>query len=114
MRVSFQARPNRHAKAVPRTSEPTAGPIGPSVRKIDTMTMHETTKPSFSRRWEDSRPSKAILFWACVAAILVTMAAGFGWGGWVTGGTSLATAATAADKARGDLASAICVERFTA
>ena len=34
-------------------------------------------------------------------------------GGWVTGGTSQAMA-TAGDNARGELASAICVERFNA
>jgi hypothetical protein len=42
------------------------------------------------------------------------MVIGFGWGGWVTGGTSQRTATTAAEMARGDLASAICVERFNA
>ena len=42
------------------------------------------------------------------------MVVGFSWGGWVTGGTSRAMAATAGDAARGDLASAICVERFNA
>jgi hypothetical protein len=78
------------------------------------MAIQSTTKPSLSRRWEDYRPSKAILFWACVAAIIATMVVGFGWGGWVTGGTSQALAATAADNARGQLASAICVEKFKA
>ena len=78
------------------------------------MAMQSTTKPSLSRRWEDYRPSKAILFWACVAAVIATMVVGFGWGGWVTGGTSQAMAATAGDNARGELASAICVERFNA
>ena len=78
------------------------------------MAMHSTTKPSFSRRWEEYRPSKAILFWACVAAVIATMVVGFGWGGWVTSGTSQALAATAGDNARGELASAICVEKFNA
>jgi hypothetical protein len=78
------------------------------------MAIQSTTKPSLSRRWEDYRPSKAILFWACVAAVIATMVVGFGWGGWVTGGTSQAMAETAGDTARGELASAICVERFNA
>jgi hypothetical protein len=78
------------------------------------MAMQSTTRRSFSQRWEDYQPSKTILFWACVAAVIATMVVGFKWGGWVTGGTSRAAAITAADVARGDLASAICVERFKA
>jgi hypothetical protein len=78
------------------------------------MAMQSTTKRSFSQRWEDYQPSKTILFWACVAAVIVTIVVGFRWGGWVTGGTSRTAATTAADVARGDLASAICVERFKA
>jgi hypothetical protein len=78
------------------------------------MAMQATTKRSFSRRWEDYQPSKTLLFWACIAAAVATMIVGFGWGGWVTGGTSRTMATSAADVARGDLASAICVERFMA
>lgn len=78
------------------------------------MAMQSTTKRSLSRRWEDYQPSKTILFWACIVAIIATIVVGFSWGGWVTGGTSRAMAATAGDTARGDLASAICVEKFNA
>jgi hypothetical protein len=78
------------------------------------MAMQNTTKQSLSRRWEDYQPSKTMLFWACVAAVIATIVVGFSWGGWVTGGTSRAMAATAGDNARGELASAICVERFNA
>jgi hypothetical protein len=81
---------------------------------IDTMAMQSTTRRSFSQRWEDYQPSKTILFWACVAAVVATIIVGFNWGGWVTGGTSRTAATAAADAARGDLASAICVERFKA
>ncbi len=42
------------------------------------------------------------------------MIIGFSWGGWVTGGTSRTAAATAGDVARGELASAICAQRFSA
>jgi hypothetical protein len=55
-----------------------------------------------------------MLFWACAAAVIATTVVGFTWGGWVTGGTSRTAAATAGDVARGNLASAICVERFNA
>lgn len=78
------------------------------------MAMQSTTKRSFSRRWEGYQPSKTMLFWACIAAIVATMIVGFSWGGWVTGGTAQAMAATAGENARGQLASAICVERFNA
>jgi hypothetical protein len=78
------------------------------------MTMQATTKRSLSRRWGDYQPSKTMLFWACAAAAVATMIIGFGWGGWVTGGTSRTMAASAAQEARGALASAICVERFMA
>ena len=40
------------------------------------------------------------------------MIIGFSWGGWVTGGTSRTAAVTAGDVARGELASAICVEQI--
>lgn len=78
------------------------------------MAMQNTTKQSLSRRWEDYQPSKTMLVWACVAAVIATIVIGFSWGGWVTGGMSRAMAATAGDNARGELASVICVERFNA
>lgn len=78
------------------------------------MAMQATTKRSMSRRLDDYQPSKTVLFWGCAAAAVATMVIGFGWGGWVTGGTSRTMAATAADTARSELASAICVERFMA
>jgi hypothetical protein len=78
------------------------------------MAMQSTTKQSLSRRWEDYQPSKSILVWACLATAIATIFIGFNWGGWVTGGTSRSMAASAGDTARGDLASAICVERFNA
>lgn len=78
------------------------------------MAIQSATKPSFSRRWEDYQPSKTMLVWACIAAVIATIVVGFSWGGWVTGGTSQNMAKAAGDTARGDLASAICVERFNA
>ena len=62
--------------------------------------------------WENYQPSKSMLFGACVATAIATMVIGFSWGGWVTGGTSRGMASTAADTARDELASTICVERF--
>lgn len=78
------------------------------------MAMQSTTKQSLSRRWEDYQPSKNMLVWACIAVVIATIVVGFSWGGWVTGGSSRTMAAAAGDTARGELASAICVERFNA
>jgi hypothetical protein len=78
------------------------------------MAVQDTRKMSFGERFERYQPSKSMLGWSCVAAVAATLVIGFGWGGWVTGGTSQRTATTAAEMARGDLASAICVERFNA
>ena len=78
------------------------------------MAMQVNTKKSVSQRWEEYQPTKSVFFWGCAAAAVATMVIGFGWGGWVTGGTSRTMATTAADVARGDLGSNICVERFNA
>ncbi|WP_137113958.1 hypothetical protein [Mesorhizobium sp. GR13] len=78
------------------------------------MATQSTTKPSLSQRWGNYQPSKAMLVWACIAAAIATIVVGFAWGGWVTGGTSQTMAKAAGDTARGELASAICVERFNA
>jgi hypothetical protein len=78
------------------------------------MAGQDTWKRSLSRRWEDYQPSKTMLVWACIETAITTIVIGFSWGGWVTGGTSQDMAATAGNAARGELASAICVERFNA
>ena len=45
-------------------------------------------KLSVGQRWSDARPTKTVTFWCCVASAVLTMIIGFGWGGWVTGGTA--------------------------
>lgn len=76
------------------------------------MAMQNNSRKSVTQRWDDYQPTKSTLLWACVGAAVATMIVGFSWGGWVTGGTSRDLATTAGDVARGELASAICVERF--
>ena len=78
------------------------------------MAMQGSSKTSITQRFESYQPSKTFLVWACIGTAVATMIIGFSWGGWVTGGTSRTAAATAGDVARGELASAICVERFNA
>jgi hypothetical protein len=72
------------------------------------------SRQSFGRRWDDYQPSKTTLVMACAATAVVTMIVGFNWGGWVTGGTSESQAEAAGDKARSELVSAICIEKFNA
>jgi hypothetical protein len=69
-------------------------------------------QPSILRRWEDYRPSKTVLFWACAGCAVATMVVGFGWGGWVTGGTNATMVTQSATDARAGLTASICVERF--
>ena len=69
---------------------------------------------SFGQKWSQSRPSKTLVFWACVATMVATMIVGFTWGGWVTGGTARATAATMAGEAVAKRLAPMCVLRFKA
>jgi hypothetical protein len=76
--------------------------------------MEPGSRTSFSQRFEDYRPTKTVLFWSCVASVIVTIVIGFGWGGWVTGGTADEVAESAAEDARQELVAAVCVDRFMA
>jgi hypothetical protein len=64
------------------------------------------------RRWEEYRPSKTEAFWSAAGCVVATLVIGFGFGGWVTGGTAQKMLTEAADGARHQLAAAICVEEF--
>ena len=64
---------------------------------------------SLGRRWNDARPTKTLVFWACVASAVLTMIIGFSWGGWVTGGTARATAEARAHDAVVKRLAPICV-----
>jgi len=78
------------------------------------MVIQAGNKLTMSQRWDNYSPSKTIAFWLMAIAVVAALVIGFTWGGWVTGGTSRANASMAVDAARGELASAICVERFNA
>lgn len=78
------------------------------------MAMQNSSKKTMSQRWDDYQPTKSVLVWSCIGAAVAAIVVGFSWGGWVTGGTSQTMAKAAGDTARGELASAICVERFNA
>jgi hypothetical protein len=67
------------------------------------------SKPSLGQRWSDAQPTKTVLFWSCVASMVLTMIVGFSWGGWVTGGTARQTAETMARDAVVQRLAPICV-----
>jgi hypothetical protein len=69
-------------------------------------------KVSFSQRWREAQPTKKVLFWSCVASIILTMIVGFAWGGWVTGGTAQKMARKMADEAVVKRLAPICVVQF--
>ena len=64
---------------------------------------------SVGQRWSEARPTKTLLFWACAASAVFTMIVGFGWGGWVTGGTARQTAQAIAHDAVVQRLASICV-----
>ena len=61
--------------------------------------------PVLGKRWKEYRPSKRVWFWSCAGCVVATLLMGFGWGGWVTGGTAAQMAADAAAGARAQLGS---------
>ena len=75
--------------------------------------MDQEKKVSFRQRWNEAQPTKAVLFWSVVAAVILTMIVGFAWGGWVTGGTAQKMAEVAATKAVVERLSLICVDQFS-
>lgn len=64
---------------------------------------------SVGQRWSGARPTKTVAFWCCVASMVLTMIVGFGWGGWVTGGTARETAEALARDAVVQRLAPICV-----
>jgi hypothetical protein len=66
-------------------------------------------KLSLGQRWSEARPTKTLLFWSCVASMVLTMIVGFGWGGWVTGGSARQAAEDRARDAVVQRLAPICV-----
>lgn len=64
------------------------------------------------QKLQDYQPSKGALVWTAIGAAVVTMILGFGWGGWVTGGSAQSMAEEAAEDARAQLVATICVDKF--
>ena len=72
----------------------------------------ETDMSKLSQRWAEYRPSKTEAFWTAVGCVAATLVIGFGFAGWVTGGSAEEMATKAATEARQKLATAICVHKF--
>ena len=70
------------------------------------------SKPGLRQRWRNVQPTKTLLFWACVASIILTMIVGFAWGGWVTGGGSLKAGVIVGEDAVVQRLAPICVVQF--
>jgi hypothetical protein len=69
-------------------------------------------KPSLGERWSAARPKKTLVFWSWVGFIVLTMIVGFGWGGWVTGGSARTMADTWSKAAVVQRLTPICVAQF--
>ena len=68
--------------------------------------------PSILQQWKEARPTKRLLFWACVATMVATIVVGFSWGGWITGGKARFAAEAMASDAVTKRLAPICVVRF--
>ncbi len=69
-------------------------------------------KPSLGQKWRKAQPTKTILFWACLASIILTVFVGFTWGGWVTAAGAQKAADTMAKDAVVQRLVPICVDQF--
>jgi hypothetical protein len=76
--------------------------------------MQQEQKRTLSQRFQQYRPSKTALFWACAGSVVGATIAGFSWGGWTTGGSAQDMAEDSAAQARQELAAVVCVDRFMA
>jgi len=64
------------------------------------------------RKWDEFRPTKTQTFWFSAGCVAATLVIGFGFAGWVSGGTAEKMRTEAAETARYELAAAICVDEF--
>jgi hypothetical protein len=64
------------------------------------------------QRWNEYRPTKEHAFWLAAGSVVATLVIGFGFAGWVTGGSALKAADEAAAASHDKLAAAVCAEEF--
>lgn len=73
---------------------------------------NQPQKETFGERWGRVQPTKMIVLWASLAAIILTMIVGFTWGGWMLGGAAQTKATTTAQAAVVERLTTICVAQF--
>ena len=69
-------------------------------------------KETRQERWSKARPTKQTLVWFCLGSVVGALIIGFGWGGWVTGGTARDMATQSGEDAVLDRLVPICVYQF--
>ena len=69
-------------------------------------------KESRQQRWSKARPTKQTLFWFCLGSVVGALIIGFGFGGWVTGGTARDMAVESGEDAVADRLVPICLYQF--
>ena len=69
-------------------------------------------KESRQQRWSKARPTKQTLIWFCLGSVVGALIIGFGFGGWVTGGTARDMAVESGEDAVVDRLAPICVYQF--
>ena len=67
---------------------------------------------SIRQSWLGFRPTKTQAFWFAAASVVATLILGFGFAGWVSGGTAAQMRESAAQEARHELAAAVCAQEF--
>jgi hypothetical protein len=70
--------------------------------------VEQEKKVSYRQRWDNARATKKVVFWAIIGSVVLTIIAGFNWGGWVTTGT----AQEMADAAVVQRLAPICIDQF--
>jgi hypothetical protein len=73
-----------------------------------------TRLEAIRERFIEYRPTKTHAVWFGVGCIAATLIVGFGFAGWVTGGSTQKQVAEASANARHELAAAVCVDEFMA
>ena len=64
------------------------------------------------QRWNEYRPTKEHAFWLAAGSVVATLVIGFGFAGWVTGGSAQKAADEAAAASHDKLAAAVCAAQF--
>lgn len=101
-----------------QTTQPFEKRIGNDNRKerlperAASLPQPKTKPPSFGQRWNEGRLSKTATFWYWLASIILILILGFNWGGWMTGGSAQALAASTASTAVIQRLTPICVAQF--